>query len=379
MADVAERAGVSTSTVSRTLRGLSTVSPEVRARVEEAARELNFAVSRQAASLVTGRTGTVAVLVPTLDSWFMGCALSGLAPLLRSADMELNVYVIPDMTERTSFFDHLPARRNADALLVFCFDLTDEETARLDSLGMPVIYVSQHVEGRPSVYVDDVAGALHGTRHLLNLGHRRIAFAKTLGARGFTFSSNERLLGYQRALTEAGVPLDDDLVVASRPRDKRGATEAAGRLLSLREPPTAVFAESDELAAALIQSLRTAQIDVPGRISVIGFDDQLMAEWLDLSTVAQSPTDMGRAAGELALELINDAGGGDGVEGGDGCGERAGDETGEGARAGMGADRGRHIVLPTHLIPRGTTAPPASRPWEGREGREERGEQSAHG
>lgn len=329
MADVAERAGVSTSTVSRTLRGLSTVSPEVRARVEEAARELNFAVSRQAASLVTGRTGNVAVLVPTLNAWFMGSALSSLAPLLRAAGMELNVYVIPDMAERTSFFERLPARRNADALLVFSFDLTDEETARLDNLGMPVIYVSQHVDGRPSVYVDDVAGALHGTRHLLNLGHRRIAFVQTVGASGFSFSSNERLLGYQQALTEAGVPLDDDLVVATPVGDKRSIAEAAGKLLSLREPPTAIFAEQDEVAVAVIWTLRKTWIAVPERISVLGFDDQPLADWFDLSTVAQSPSDIGRAAGELALRLIDDS----------------------------AAEHERHVVLPTHVIPRATTAP----------------------
>nr|WP_128375792.1 LacI family DNA-binding transcriptional regulator [Streptomyces cavernae] len=332
MADVAQRAGVSTSTVSRTLRGLSTVSPEVRARVEEAARELNFAVSRQAASLVTGRTGTVAVLVPTLNSWFMGAALSSLAPLLRAAGMDLNVYMVGDLAARTAFFDRLPARRNADALLVFCFDLTDEETTRLDNIGMPVIYVSQHVEGRPSVYVDDVAGACKATRHLINLGHRRIAFAYTVGVRGFSFSSRERLLGYRQALAEAGIPLDEDLVVTTPPRDKRGTTQAVGNLLSLREPPTAIFAEQDELAASVISTLRTVQIEVPERISVLGFDDQLMAEWLDLSTVAQSPSDIGREAAELALELINDP----------------------------EADRGRHIVLPTHLIPRGTTAPPSA-------------------
>ncbi|MFE1312208.1 LacI family DNA-binding transcriptional regulator [Streptomyces sp. NPDC058755] len=335
MADVAERAGVSTSTVSRTLRGLSTVSPEVRARVEEAARELNFAVSRQAASLVTGRTGTVAVLVPTLDAWFMGAALSSLAPLVRAAGMELNVYLIPDLAERTAFFDRLPARRNADALLVFSFDLTDEETARLDNLGMPVIYVSQHVEGRPSVYVDDVAGALHGTRHLLNLGHRRIAFVQTVGASGFSFSSNERLLGYQQALTEAGIPLDDDLVAATRVGDKRGTAEALGKLLSLREPPTAIFAEQDEVAVAVLSTLRRTQIAVPERISVLGFDDQPLADWFDLSTVAQSPSDIGREAGELALKLIEDS----------------------------DAEHERHVVLPTHVIPRTTTAP-APRPQE---------------
>ncbi|GGW92623.1 LacI family DNA-binding transcriptional regulator [Streptomyces lomondensis] len=337
MADVAERAGVSTSTVSRTLRGLSTVSPEVRARVEKAARELNFAVSRQAASLVTGRTGTIAVLVPTLDSWFMGSALSSLATLLRAAGLQLSVYEIPDLAERTAFFQHLPARRNADALLVFSFDLTDEETARLDDLGMPVIYVSRHVDGRPSVYADDVAGALHGTRHLLNLGHRRIAFVQTTGARGFSFSSEERLVGYQQALIEAGVPLDDDLVVATRAGSKRAAAEVLGTLLSLREPPTAVFAEQDEVAVALVWNLRRTRIAVPEHISVLGFDDQPPADWFDLSTVAQSPSEMGRQAGELALKLIDDPEG----------------------------EQGRHVVLPTQLIPRATTAPVARGQGEG--------------
>ncbi|MFH8582738.1 substrate-binding domain-containing protein, partial [Streptomyces zaomyceticus] len=206
---------------------------------------------------------------------------------------------------------------------------------RLDNLGMPVIYVSQHVEGRPSVYVDDVAGALHGTRHLLNLGHRRIAFVQTVGASGFSFSSNERLLGYQQALTEAGIPLDDDLVAATRVGDKRGTAEALGKLLSLREPPTAIFAEQDEVAVAVLSTLRRTQIAVPERISVLGFDDQPLADWFDLSTVAQSPSDIGREAGELALKLIDDS----------------------------DAEHERHVVLPTHVIPRTTTAP-APRPQE---------------
>ncbi|MFC8513570.1 LacI family DNA-binding transcriptional regulator [Streptomyces sp. NPDC057257] len=330
MADVAERAGVSASTVSRALRGFANVSPEVRSRVELAARELDFAVSRHASSLVTGRTGVVAVLVPTLNSWFMGSALSSLGPLLRAADMQLAVYVIPDLAERAAFFERLPARRNADALLVFSFDLTEEESARLDDLGMPVVYVSQHADGRPSVYVDDVAGARHGTRHLLSLGHRRIAFLQTAGATGFAFSARERLLGHQQALTEAGIPLDDSLVVATETDGKRGVAEALGRLLSLREPPTAVFAEQDELAADLVWTLRRARIEVPERMSVLGFDDQPAAEWFELSTVAQSPSEMGRVAGELALELIDDPDG----------------------------DHHRHVVLPTRLIPRASTAPP---------------------
>ncbi|MFI8848910.1 LacI family DNA-binding transcriptional regulator [Streptomyces sp. 891-h] len=330
MADVAQRAGVSPSTVSRTLRGLTNVTPDVRARVEQAARELNFAVSRQAASLVTGKTGAVAVLVPTLNSWFIGTVLDNLGPMLRAAGMELVVYVTPDMTERASFFERLPARRNADALLVFSFDLTDEEATRLDDLEMPVIYVSQHAKGRASVYVDDVDASRKGTQHLLNLGHRRIAFFQTIGPSGFVFSTHERLTGYQQALDEADLAFDEELVVASSADDERGIVEAVGQLLTLREPPTAIFVDQDQVAVSVLWALRRAGTEIPGQMSVLGFDDHETARWSDLTTIAQRPADIGRAVGELYQTLVNDP----------------------------EADREQHIVLPTRLILRNTTAPP---------------------
>jgi len=328
MADVAERAGVSVSTVSRTLRGLSTVSPEARRRVEQAVGELSFVASRQASSLVTGKTGAVAVLTPHLNSWFVGAVLSGVGHVLRRSGRDLIVYSVSDMAERSAFFDRLPARRNADALLVLSFDLAEEEYAGLDGLGMPVVYVSQHAPGRTSVYVDDVAGARRGTRHLLNLGHRRIAFVHSVDRSGFTYSSRERVAGYRQALAEARLPLDEELVVSTC-GGPDGTRRAVGRLLGLRQPPTAVFAEADHIALEVLRVLRDSRIRVPEQVSLLGFDDQELAEWLDLSTMAQPAVEIGRTAGELASALID----------------------------GSDADLGQHIVLPTHLIPRGSTAP----------------------
>ncbi len=331
MADVAERAGVSVSTVSRALRGLSTVSPDARRRVDEAVRALSFVVSRQAASLVTGKTGAVAVLAPTLKSWFVGSALAGLGAALRDTGLDLLVYSVSDLADRAVFFDRLPARRNADALLVVSFDLTAEESARLDDLGMPVVYVSQQAEGRASVYVDDVAGARHGVRHLVNLGHRRIAYVHAArGPSGFSFSSRRRLLGYREALAEAGIERDESLVVEVRASGRRGAEEAVGALLGLREPPTAIFAEIDQVAIEVMGVLRGAGLDVPGSVSVLGFDDHEMAEWMQLSTIAQPAEEIGRVAGELARALID----------------------------APDADPARHVVLPTRLIPRASTGAP---------------------
>ncbi|MFI9029616.1 LacI family DNA-binding transcriptional regulator [Streptomyces sp. NPDC053560] len=328
MADVAERAGVSVSTVSRTLRGLSTVSDDARTRVEAAASELSFVISRQASSLVTGKTGTVAVLAPTLGSWFVGQVLRGLSEVLRDAGLDLKVYSVGDLAERAAFFDRLPARRNADALLVISFDLTEEEFARLDGLGVPVVYVSQHAPGRASVYVEDVAAARGGTRYLRGLGHRRIGFVRAAPDSGFTCSSRTRLFGYREALAEAALPYDEELVVATS-RGRRATSEAVGQLLCLADPPTAVFAETDEIAIEVLSVLRSSGIAVPDRLSVLGFDDHDHAQWLDLTTIAQPATEVGRAAGSLAHTLIDDP----------------------------TADPAHHVVLPTHLIPRGSTGP----------------------
>ncbi|KOG38371.1 LacI family transcriptional regulator [Streptomyces decoyicus] len=330
MADVAHRAGVSVSTVSRTLRGLSTVSDTTRARVEAAARELSFAITRSASSLATGRTGRVAVLMPDLASWFLSSALSGMAPALREAGLDLLVYSVTDVHERADFFDRLPARRNADALLVVSFSLSPAERARLDDLSMPLVFVSQHAPGRPSVYVDDEDAALRGTRHLINLGHRRIAFLQTSDTTGFAWSSKNRLTGHLRALTEAGLEHDDSLVMSVPGWKGTGMAAAVGRLLSLQEPPTALFTETDDMAFRLLAALREANVPVPGRVSVMGFDDHVMAGVMGLTTLAQPAVEIGRAAVRLARSVIDDS---------DGAQER-------------------HIVLPTELVPRGSTAPP---------------------
>lgn len=330
MADVARRAGVSVSTVSRTLRGLSTVSPDTRTRVEEAARELTFTVSRSASSLVTGRTGRVAVLVPRLESWFLGAAMTGMAPALRQAGLDLLVYSVTDVRERAEFFDRLPARRNADAMLVVSFALTPAERERLDGLGVPLVFVSQHAQGRASVYVDDEEAARSGTRHLLNLGHRRIAFLQTSDETGFAWSSKDRLSGHLRALRDAGIEPDPALTMSVPDWTGSGMPAAIGRLLSLEDPPTACFAETDDLAFRLLSALRRANIEVPGRLSVMGFDDHAMAGPLDLTTIAQPVVEMGRTAVELARTVIEDP----------------------------RADPAEHVVLPTQVVLRGTTAPP---------------------
>ena len=179
MADVAQRAGVSVSTVSRALRGSPLVSPSTTARVLQAADELDFAVSRAASSLASGRLDRIAVLLSgSLGSWFNGCLLDAIYAALHDRRQELLIYRTLSRDQRDQFFATLPARRNADALIVGSLELTQDQRQRLQNLGMPLVFVNQRQAGSVSISVDDAAGAEVAAQHLVNLGHRRIALRR---------------------------------------------------------------------------------------------------------------------------------------------------------------------------------------------------------
>jgi LacI family repressor for deo operon, udp, cdd, tsx, nupC, and nupG len=337
MQDVAERAGVSVTTVSRALRQSDLVSAETRARVLAAAEELSFAVSRAASSLATGRLGRVGVLVSgRLGAWFNGSILDGIYASLHSAGLELLIYRITDAAERAEFFATLPARRNADALIVASFALTAFEQERLRDLSMPLVYLNQKVPGAPSVSIDDVAGARTGARHLLNLGHRRIAYARTDGRAGFFFSAAERVNGFTAELDRAGIPAADRTILTAH--SVTDGEQVLTQLLELPTLPTALMVESDELAMSVMSACWRVGLRTPEDVSVLGFDDHAMAATFGLSTLAQPVDLLGREAATLALSLVRAGSPGRGVQ-------ESGSSTGA-----------AEITVPTRLVLRRSTA-----------------------
>lgn len=325
MADVAARAGVSVATVSRALRGSALVAPATVTRVRAAAEELGFSVSRSASGLATGRLGRIAVLIGgSLDAWFNGSILDAIYGRLRRADQELSIFRILDRAERDDFFATLPARRNADAIIVASFALTRAERARLAALSMPVVYLNQRARGAPSVAIDDVAAARDGVRYLANLGHRRIAFARSENRVGFTYSAVSRVDGFRAELAAAGVPAADRLVfTAAGIRDGDGLL---GQLLARPDRPSALLVDSDELAISLLEAMSRVGLRAPADLSVLGFDDHALAASFGLSTIAQPVQTLGEQAAEMALTLA----------------------------AGRPLTR-RVVAVPTRLLPRRTT------------------------
>jgi DNA-binding LacI/PurR family transcriptional regulator len=326
--DVARHAGVSIATVSRALRGLPDVAAATRDRVLAAATELNYVASPFAARLASGRTTTVGLVVPFVSRWFFGEVIATVEAALRHAGFDLLLYNLGDAEGRGRFFDVMPMRKRVDGVLVASLVLDDAEFSALVELNRPVGLLGLERDGFLSARIDDVGAARAAVDHLVGLGHRRIGLigGDTDDPMAFTPPLHRRD-GYRDALQAAGLDADPALEHLGY-FTVEGGRAATRRLRALPERPTAIFAESDEMAYGALREIGRAGLRVPEDIAVIGFDGQPFAELMDLSTVRQPVAEQALDITTRLLRLI------------------AGDEDAATAPA---------VVLPTELIARAST------------------------
>jgi DNA-binding LacI/PurR family transcriptional regulator len=306
--DVAREAGVSTATVSRALSGRGTVSEATRERVLQVARALGYVVSSRASSLASGRTRNVGVIVPFLDRWFFSAVLSGVSAALMRAGYDITLYnITPDREVRRHVFDTFLRRQGVDAVIAVSIELDDDETARLLELGLPVVAIGGPHPRLDSLSVDELDVARIATSHLIELGHRDIAY---IGA-GAQFDTDFRVpthrrLGFEAVMAETGIVLDPSRL-ASSDFTIEGGHRAATALLTGDGPrPTAVFAASDEMAIGAILAARELGIRVPEELSVIGIDGHDLGAFFDLTTVDQFPMQQGERAAETVLARLGE-------------------------------------------------------------------------
>lgn len=328
--DVARAAGVSTATVSRALRGLPDVRDSTRQRVREVAAELGYAPSPSAASLASGRTGTVGLLTPWVSRWFHSNVLEGASAGLRARGFHA-LLVSFDVTEADVARPRVDLdvlRRRVDALLVVGLTMTALEVELISSLGVPIVFAGSGPADQVRVHVDDALAAQVATEHLLELGHRRIGHVGGYPGRPTPWASEvDRARGHAQALLAAGI--DPDPALAEPGRFQRdGARAATACLLDRADSPTAILADSDEMAFGVLDEARRRGLDVPGQLSVIGIDGHASGDLIGLSTVSQDAMRLGHVAAGLALEIA----------------------------AGRAVDR--DVVMPIELIARSSTAPP---------------------
>lgn len=305
--DVARAAGVSIATVSRALHGMPRVSEATRRRVLAAATDLNYVASPNAAGLATGQTMAIGVVAPFVNRWFFAAVVHSAELRLRRAGYDLLLYSLgTDVRARHRAFSGERLRKRVDAVLVLGLHPDVAEVAALSAAGVPIVVVGVDVDGWASVRIDDELAARTAVRHLLDLGHRRIAcIGGELDEPLLSPTPAARLRGYHAELAAAGIRVEGRLEAVGG-FTVRGGTTAAERLLRLPDRPTALFAASDEMAMGAMGAARRAGLRVPQDLSVVGIDDHEMAELFDLTTVAQPVAAQGVLAAELLLGALTE-------------------------------------------------------------------------
>lgn len=324
--DVAKHADVSVATVSRALRGHSSVSAATRERVEKAAAQLDYTLPYRPEINTHRRSSRTAVVMPYIGRWYFARVLEGIESVLGDRDGDLIIVRPFDRQGRRRNLLDLIAPGDVDAAILVALPAQDSEVLALQERGIGLSLLGSTHPRISNVTIDDTDTGRQATEHLISLGHTRIGLVSgaPFEPMAFTVATNRRK-GFLTALANANIAWDPTLEVHAD-FTIRGAQRGVDRLLSLENPPTAIVAESDEMAFGVIAAARSHGLRVPEDLSVVGVDDHDVSEAWDLTTMAQPTQALGEVAAWQALSR---------------------------------SEQPASVIMPTSLIVRGSTAPPA--------------------
>jgi len=302
---VAELAGVSAATVSRVMNGRADVSDRARDAVMRVVHEQRYSNDRTRHGLSAAPTGLIGVTSPVLHPAYFSVILSGAGEALYEHDMRMVLCPTYHEHDREVTLLERLMQGTTDGALLVLPEESGEELAALGEHGYPFVVVDPHVspgEHVATVSAANSSGATEAVKHLLALGHRRIAVVT--GPRGW-IATEERLRGYHAALAATGVMPSAELEIQGD-FQMDGGHRALARLLDLDEPPTAIFAFNDMLAIGAIQAARARGLRIPDDLSIVGFDDTVEASVVSpaLTTVRQPLAEMGRMGVALLVRLM---------------------------------------------------------------------------
>ncbi|GIP39752.1 putative HTH-type transcriptional repressor ExuR [Paenibacillus sp. J31TS4] len=301
--DIAQLAGVSHTTVSRALNGSPLIHPATRERIVQIAEQLHYTPNRSARSLVHGRSNSIGIFFSTLgegtSSSFFHASVRGVSRVLQDR-YNLVVRGIDDYAD----YREVGPKRFEGALVMSQQDRDDAFLRHLQEQQIPHVVLNRRAGGEEmaSIVAGDREGAFALTKHLIGLGHRRIAVLE--GVSGFR-ATRERMSGYEDALRAAGLGRRRDYTAAGR-YDLASGYEGMLRLLALPERPTAVFCMNDEMAVGALKAAREAGISVPDDLSLAGFDDNGFSAYVTppLTTVRRPIEEMSREGARVLLAML---------------------------------------------------------------------------
>jgi len=304
--DVAAAANVSVATVSRALRNLPNVAESTRDRVLSVAEQLNYRADPAASRLAAGRGSTITVVVPHLASWYFSTVVAGVEAVCAEAGFECLITAVDSIAACNRLLDesaHL--ERRTEGLVLVNIPASEAQAESLRQRRVALATVGTRTPDHPSVSIDELSTSRMAVEHLVSFGHERIGLISGSGNDPMNFAvPRQRKAGFVEALRSAELRFDPSLVESGN-FGIDGGQEAMAALLDHTNPPSAVFAMSDEMAFGALMELERRSLRAGVDISLIGVDDHDVSRVLGLTTIRQRVAGQGAAAARAALARIS--------------------------------------------------------------------------
>ena len=312
--DVAEESKVSISTVSCVINGKdfpTRYSEETKQKVLEAAERLGYIPNRLARGLNLKRTGTIGVVFTNALGTFMNEIINGIQGVTHKQGFDLFLCISDDDWQKEASHIRMLRERKVDGMIVFMVacskkdKISHEHILSVKDAGIPLVFVDRYLPGVDIDYVvaDDFHGAYDAVNHLIKLGHRKIAHVTTDVD---CTSNHNRLAGYTKALSDAGIPINNEYIKTTKYFGKEAGHEPTLELLAMKERPTAIFFISDGVAIDALEVIKRDGFMVPEDIAIVSFGNSRESAYLEvpLTAVDQPPTELGKRAGEIIIDKI---------------------------------------------------------------------------
>ncbi|WP_391204737.1 LacI family DNA-binding transcriptional regulator [Psychrobacillus sp. L4] len=307
--DIARAAGVSITTVSRGLNGYSDVSEKTREKIVRIAKELNYSPNTLARSLVMNKSKTFGLLVSGLNQSsakdnITFDMLAGINKFVGECGYDIILLSTDSTKQREKTYTQLCRERRVDGVIIQGIRTDDPYLREVVESDIPCVLIDIPLTSPTVGYVttDNIFGAKKAVQHLIHMGHKRIGF---INGHDFAFVSQQRLTGYEEALKEANIAINTEWI-GNGEFSEEVAEKVALKLLEAHPEITAIFCASDLMALGVIQAARKLEIDVPNELSIVGFDDIMLASYVtpSLTSIAQNTFQMGYEAGRLLLSIF---------------------------------------------------------------------------
>ncbi len=306
--DIAKKAGVAHTTVSRALRGSPLISTATSERIRQIAAEMGYHPSAAARSLKTNRSYTLGVIVSAIDDPFFSEILQGIDDVAQESGYSLYIAASQRSLERERLIVRTMREQRVDGVILCSTPFSSEQSKQLRADEIPLVVVNnQSAEDyRYSIYHDDLDGSCQITRHLIDLGHERIAY---LGYAHSGRTNAQRLKGYRAEMKKAGLTVHASYEIVAQTSDPAGGRVATRQILTLSPLPTAIFCYNDMLAIGVLRGLQEVGLRIPEDCSVAGFDNITISAFTTppLTTLDQPKRTIGAQAARLVLGLLDGA------------------------------------------------------------------------